>query len=331
VTLLQRPRLPDPAKFDPVRFPGVAADEEWPPRLFDFEAAWIRGSGHCFERGPSGEVIFVRAYEQLRLVLDIETAHSALDINPRGRDFRLLRLIPSALRLVEVVRPGDAVPPPLRGEEMHDAGDHHLYAATTALAEALGQGEGPEGQALLSAFRRVPPGAHMFEMAAARCVAQGGFAVERVALLAKALQRLAFAHAGVLAAYQAGPDWNGMERMVAAACRVQTRDARWSGSLLAHGLQKLEAVIGTPRQTAEALMGQAKLALVSARSLRDVPVLVREQADIRTRLTDLAHFWRGCAAAWASVHAETTDRNQIEDLARHAIRRMSLPGLYDPP
>ncbi len=330
----------DLAIYDPVRFPGVAGDEAWPPERFDFAAGWlggpmgnpVGGSGQRFERGPSGEVVFVRNVAQLRMVLDIETAHSALDIAPRSRDFRLLRLIPSALRLVEVVSPGDPVPPALLDEEAGPVSEeHHLYAATTALAEALGKGEGAEGQALLAAFRRVPPGARMFEMAAARCVQKGGFGVERVGALAKALQRLATAHAGLLSAHATGPDWAGMERMVAAARRVQTRDARWTGSLLAHGLQKLEKVIAAPRETADALCAHGKARLIGATSLRDVPMLAREQTLLRDRVLDLGNFWRRCAAAWATVHAETTDRREIEELARNALRRLSIPALYAPP
>lgn len=321
----------DIALFDPVRFPGVAEDERWPPERFEFEAGWLKGAGQRFERGASGEVVFVRDVAQVRLVLDIETAHSALDIAPRSRDFRLLRLIPSALRLVELVQPGDPVPAALLDEEGPEPEEHHLYAATTALAEALGNGEGAEGQALLAAFRRVPPGARMFEMAAARCVAHGGFGVERVASLAKALQRLATAHAGLLSAYSTGPDFAGMERMVAAARKVQTRDARWTGSLLAHGLQKLEKAIGTPRETCDLLFRHGQERLARATSLRDVPMLAREQAALRDRVLDISNFWRRCAAAWATVHAETTDRREIEELARNALRRLSIPSLYLPP
>jgi len=320
--------LADPYLFDPVQFPGVAADEAWPPMAFDFQSSWLRGDEHGFERGASGEVIFVRDCGAMRLVLDIETAHSALDIEPGSRDFRLLRLVPSALRLVERIAPGDAVPPTLLGEDGPEPEHHHLYVATTALADALGRDEGAEGQALLAAFRRVPPGARMFEMAAARCVAQGGFGVERVASLAKGLQRLASAHAGVLAAQAMGPDFTGMERMIAASRRVQTR---WNASLLAHGLLKLERVAATPRVVSAQLLERSRQLLGTAHSLRDVPLLVREQARLRDRLLDINHFWRRCAAAWATVHAETTDPRQIEELARNALRRLSLPGLHAPP
>lgn len=323
--------LPDPSSFDPVRFPGVPAGEEWPPPSFDFRAPWLAAPELGFERGASGQIVFVRRCEALRMVLDVETAHGALDIAPGSRDFRLLRLVPAALRFTERVSPGDPVPAPLRGGALLLPAEHHLYAATSALVAALERGAGEAGEAYLEALRRTAPGEGMFEVAAARCVAAGGFGLDRIARLAKALQRLARAHAEVLAAHAVQPDWPGMERMVAASARVLARDANWTGDLLAVAIRSLAGIIGRPRSTAEALLRAARVPLEAEGSLTRLDALALEQARLRDRLSDLAVFWGRCAAAWASLHPETAERRQMEALGRNAMLRLSLPELYAPP
>ncbi|MDB5376561.1 MAG: hypothetical protein JWR00_1007 [Rubritepida sp.] len=325
--------LPDaqilnPGAFDPVSFPGVAPDEAWPPEAFDFAAPWLSDDSLAFERGISGEIIFVRRFEALRLVLDIENAHSALDIPPCSRDFRLLRLVPSALRLVESVSPGDPVPPTLRGEPLPPPEDHQLYVATTALVAALERGAGEAGGAFLNALRRTPPGVNMFEVAAARCISEGGFGLERMAGLAKGLQRLAHAHAEVLAAHAAQPDYQGMERMVTATTRVLVRDAGWSGDLLAHALRRIDPLASTPRETAENLRFAAVAMLDGEATLEAATRLATAQAEVRDRLLDLGIFWRRLAAAWASVHPQFTDRREVDALCRNMLRRLQLKGLY---
>ncbi|MFL1461058.1 hypothetical protein ACI6QG_02555 [Roseococcus sp. DSY-14] len=323
--------LPDPLRFDPVRFPGVGEDEPWPPPAFDFRAPWLATPDLAFERGASGQIVFVRRCESLRLVLDIETAHSALDVVPGSRDFRLLRLVPAALRFTEVVTPGGEVPPPLHGQPLLLPAEHHLYAATSALAAALERGAGEAGEAFLDALRRTPPGEAMFEMAAARCVALGGFGLDGVARLARALQRLARAHAEVLAAHAVQPDWAGMERMVAATTRVLVRDSGWSGDLIAVAIRHLGGVIATPRLTAEALLRAARAPLEQPGSLERLERLTLDQARLRDRLCDLALFWSRCCAAWCSIHPETSERRAVEALGRNAMRRLSLAPLYAPP
>lgn len=320
--------LPDAQTFDPVRFPGVAPDEPWPPDAFDFAAPWLSDDSLAFERGLSGEIIFVRRFEALRLVLDIETAHSALDIPPGSRDFRLLRLMPSALRLVESVSPGDPVPPTLRGEPLPPPEDHQLYVATTALVAALERGAGDAGGAFLNALRRTAPGVNMFEVAAARCISEGGFALERMAGLAKGLQRLARAHAEVLAAHAAQPDYQGMERMVTATTRVLVRDAGWSGDLLAHALRQIDPLASIPRETAENLRFAAVAMLDGDATLGATARLAAAQAEMRDRLLDLGIFWRRLAAAWASVHPQLTDRREVDALCRNMLRRLQLKALY---
>ncbi|WP_421993301.1 hypothetical protein [Roseococcus sp.] len=322
------PRLLDPLAFDPVRFPGVAPDEAWPPAAFDFDATWLADPSLAFERAPSGGIILVRRFEALRLVLDIEQAHSALDIPPASRDFRLLRLMPSALRLVESVSPGDPMPPTLRGEPLPPPEDHQLYAATTALVSALERGSGEAGGAFLDALRRTPPGAHMFELAAARCIGEGGFALERVAGLAKGLQRLACAHAEVLAAAAAQPDYEGMERMVSATTRVLVREAGWSGDLLAHALRQIDPLASVPRETAENLRAAAVAMLDGNATLGAATRLAAAQARVRDRLVELGLFWRRLAAAWASVHPQLTDRREVDGLCRNMLRRLALKALY---
>jgi hypothetical protein len=317
--------------FDPVRFPGIGPDEEWPPPAFDFASPWLREPDLAFERGPDGQIIFVRRCQSLRLVLDVDTAHSALDVAPGSADFRLLRLVPSALRLVESVVPGDPVPPTLRGEPFPEPGEQHLYAATTALVSALERGAGEAGEAYIHALRRTPPGPHMFETAAARCVTDGQFELARIARLAKALQRLARAHAEVLAAHAAQPDYAGMERMVAATSRVLQRDAAWSNDLVAHALRRVLPLLRQPRETADALCAVACAEIERQRSFTVVFGMVERQAELRDRLIDLGLFWMRLAAAWASVHPETTDRREIEVLCRNLLRRLQLKSLYMPP
>jgi hypothetical protein len=321
---------PDPFSFDPIRFPGLAPGEVWPPDAFDFSAPWLRHRDLAFERGESGEVILVRRYDELRLVLDIETAHSALDVPPRSRDFRLLRLVPSALCLVETVEPGDPVPPSLRGLPPAPPEDHHIYAATTALVAALQRGAGEAGGAFLDALRRTPPGIGMFEAAAAQCIRQSGFGLERIANLARGLQRLANAHAEVLAAEATRPDYAGMERMVAATARAMSNDAGWSRDLLAHGLRQIAPIISRPRLATEQLRANAAAQLESGGTLGDAARLAYAQGVYRDRLIEMGIFWRRLAAAWASVHPKLTDRQEVDMLCRNALRRLSLKELYDP-
>lgn len=323
--------LPDPLRFDPVRFPGEEEGAPWPPPAFDFRASWLATPDLAFERGASGQIIFVRRCEALRLVLDIETAHSALDISPGSRDFRLLRLIPSALRFAEVVSPGDPVPPPLLGEPLVLPAEHHLYAATSALVAALERGAGETGEAYLDALRRTAPGEGMFELAAARCVALGGHGLDRIARLAKALQRLARAHAEVLAAHAVQPDWAGMERMIAESARVLARDANWSGDLLAVAIRNLAGIANRPRLMADALLRAARAPLEAEGSLARLDALATEQARLRDRIVELAVFWQRCAAAWASLHPETAERRHVEALGRNAMQRLALAELYAAP
>lgn len=322
--------LPNPFSFDPVRFPGVPEGEEWPPASFDFRAPWLRGAEIAFERGPDGQIIFVRRFESLRLVLDVDTAHSALDLVPGSHDFRLLRLIPSALRLVECVCPGDPMPPALRNEPLPLPAEHLLYSATTALVSALSRGAGAAGEAYLDALRRTPPGLEMFETAAARCVTDGQFELARIAGLARALQRLARAHAEVLAAHAAQPDYAGLERMVGATTKVLLRDAHWSGDLIAQALRQVAPLVTVPRTTANMLLAAAADALERQGSLDAVAKMTETQARLRDRLTDLGLFWRRIAAAWATVHPETTDRREIDQLCRNLLRRLQIKSLYLP-
>ena len=250
--------LPDPAGFDPVRFPGVPAGEAWPPPRFDFTAASLNERGLAFERDSGGGIALVRAYTHLRMLTDIEAAHRLLDIAPGTRDFRLLRLVPAALRCVDRVAPGDAVPGALMEDDPEPLDDHHLYAATGALVQRLGATAGEEGAALAEAMRRVPPGPAMFEAAVAHCVTAGGFAMATMAPLARRLQKLANAHARVLHAAATQPDYAAMERMVARTRAVLGRDRRWAGDLLTRALEALIPRIPQPRQTAEVLAAGAE-------------------------------------------------------------------------
>ncbi|MBE9606453.1 hypothetical protein IAI18_16435 [Acetobacteraceae bacterium H6797] len=330
ITFADSSALPDPALFDPVRFPGQDR-EPWPPPSFDFAAPWLSRDGLVFEREASGDISVVRRFEHMRLLVRIETAHRTLDIEPGSRDFRLLRLVPAALRFCEQVSPGDPVPPILLGDDAPPPEEHHLYAATTVLIEALGERAGEEGRALAEAIRRVPPGQDMFERAVVHCMSDIGMRIEGLAPVARRLQRLANAHARVLSAYATQPDYEAMENMIFLTRRTLTRDRRWAGDLLTHALAWLEQSISRPRHTAEALSKQADARLRKLGAMADMSKLVVEQEKYHARLLDIATFWRRLSAAWLAVHPETTDRRDVEALARNAIRRLSLKPLYDVP
>jgi hypothetical protein len=320
-------RLPDPRHFDPVTFPGQVAGETWPPVRFDFAAPWINGGSLVFERDASGGLCVVRRFEHLRLVVPFEAAHRMLDLEPGSRDFRLLRLVPSALRLTEVVVPGDPVPPLLRDGEAVSPADHHVYAATTSLVEVLANAAGEGGRALSDAMRRVPPGRDMFERAIAHCVMEGGQSMDWIAPLARRLQRLANAHARLLSAAAMQPDYRAMERMVEQTRRSLARDRRWANDLLTHALIGIEPMMSRPRLSAEILQREAEAAMRRG-GLSDIPGLVDGQDRLRDRLLDLTTFWQRLVAAWLSVHPDTTDRREVEGLARNTIRRLGLRALY---
>lgn len=322
-----RPRLPDPAAFDPVRFPGQAPDEPWPPPRFDFAAPWLHRLPICFERDEGGAINLIHAFDHLRLLADLGAAHAALDIEAGSRDHRLMRLVPAALRFAPTVAPGDPVPGVLRGEEPPPASDVHVGVACSALGALLSARTGETGQALQAAMARLPPGPDMFERAVADCVGQG-LSLDQIAPLAKRLQRLANAHARLIAAEAALPDFAGLERMVADTRRALARDRRLVGDLLPYALAGLEPAIARPREAAEAMLRAGRLALDSAIAGGDIAALTERQERLRQALLELGVFWQRCVAAWLSVEPERTDRRDVDALARNAIRRLRLDGLY---
>lgn len=320
--------LPDPRRFDPVHFPGTRGLGEWPPPRFEFAAPWLRTPDLMFERDASGGIGIVRRYDHLRLVVDIDRAHRLFDIAPGTRDFLLLRLMPAALRFVEAVSPGDPVPLPLRDEDGAPPEEHHLYAATTALMDILAITATEEALALSEAIRRVPPGADMFEQAVARCLTRDRMPLERVAPLARRLQRLANAHAGALSAAAHQPDYPAMERMIGAMHATVLSDRRWTNDLLTLALAGLLPVIDRPRRMAERVLRAAEGEMSRPGSLHGLQRMIESQQRARDRLTDLGLFWNRTAAAWLAVHPETTDRREVEELARNTLRRLSLSALY---
>jgi len=320
--------LPDARRFDPVRIPGLAEEEEWPPPRFDFASPWMREAGMRFERDASGAISVTRDFGHLRMLLDVDRAHALFDIAPGTRDFLLLRLIPAALRLRETVAPGDPVPEVLRSDEPALPQPHHLYAATAALVDGLSRAAGEEGAALCEALRRVPPGPDMIEQAVARCMARDGFSLGALAPLARRLQRLANAHARVLAVLSEQPDYAALETAVSRTREAIAGDRRWAGDLLALALASLTPSITKPRLVSDHLAREARGSLDGPSLLRDISQLIRTQEDIRDRLTDLATFWRRLVIAWGAVEPATTDRRDIEALTRNAKRRLSLVLLY---
>jgi hypothetical protein len=122
-----------------------------------------------------------------------------------------------------------------------------------------------------------------------------------------------------------------MERMVAATSRVLQRDAAWSNDLVAHALRRVLPLLRQPREAAETLRAAACAEIERQRSFTVVFGMVERQAELRDRLIDLGLFWMRLAAAWASVHPETTDRREIEVLCRNLLRRLQLKSLYMPP
>lgn len=325
-----RPRLPDPAAFDPVRFPGQAPEEAWPPPRFDFAAPWLHRLPIRFERDEAGAASLIHAVDHLRLLSDLGCAHAALGIEPGSRDHRLLRLVPAALRFAPAVSPGDPVPGVLRGEEPPPASDGHVGVACTALVTLLSARTGETGQALQAAMARLPPGPEMFERAVADCVGQG-LSLAQIAPLARRLQRLANAHARLIAAEAALPDFAALERMVSDIRRALARDRRYAGDLLPYALAGLEPAVSRPREAAEAMLRAGRLALDAAITGGDVGALTERQEMLRQALLDLGVFWQRCVAAWLAVEPERTDRRDVEALARNAIRRLRLDALYRVP
>jgi hypothetical protein len=321
---------PDPLRFDPVRFPGATELGPWPPPAFDFASPALREPGLCFERDAGGEIALIRHFGHLRVLIDIDRAHTSFQIAPGSRDFLLLRLIPAALRFVDQVAPEDPIPPQLQGEDPPLPEEHHVYAATTTLVGVLAERAGEEALALSEAIRRVPPGGGMFERAVARCVTRDGLALDRVAPLARRLQRLANAHAAALAAAAAQPDFAGMERRVGETHLALENDRRWTNDLLTLALSTLKLRIDQPRLAVDRLQREAEAALRRDGALSNLIRLGQQQQAIADRLTDLAMFWNRNCAAWLAVHPETTDRREIEALARNTIRRLSLTTLYAP-
>jgi hypothetical protein len=322
--------LPDPRGFDPVCFPGAAWLGEWPPPRFDFAAAALREPGLRFERDAAGGIAVVRRFDHIRLVTDIDRAHLLFDIPPGSRDFMLLRLVPAALRFTETVTPQDPMPAPLRDEDPPLPEEHHIYAATTALVEAMSATAQEDAMSLCDAIRRVPPGADMFEQAVARCITQDLLPLERVAPLARRLQRLANAHAGALAAAATQPEYRSMESMVHLTHRVLGDDRRWANDLLTLALGALGPVIDRPRLAVDLVVREADASLRRPGALQNLTRLITRQRMLRDRLNDLALFWNRTATAWLAVHPETTDRREIEALTRNTLRRLSLTALYAP-
>jgi hypothetical protein len=265
------------------------------------------------------------------MLVDVETAHLVLDIPPGTHDFRLLRLVPAALRCVPRIAPGDPVPGPLLDEDAEPIEDHHLYAATSELVARLATTAGEEGVALAAAMRRRPPGPDMFEAAIAHCITADGFPMVTMAPLARRLQLLANAHARVLAAAASQPDYAAMERMVRRTRDSLSSDRRWAGDLLTRALDGLVPLVGRPARTALALLQAAEAAMRRPLPLEAPTRLIRDQHALRDRLLDLSVFWHRLAAAWLAVDPATTDRREIEALSRNALRRLALEPLYRVP
>ncbi|MGX9965726.1 hypothetical protein ACVFYP_20540 [Roseomonas sp. F4] len=322
------PGLPDPRGFDPVRFPGTAEGETWPPPHFNFQSSWLREPGLVFERDPSGGIGLVRPFAHLRMLTDLENAHLVLDIPAGTHDFRLLRLVPAALRCVERIAPGDPVPGPLLEVETELPEEVHLEAATTAIVARLAATAGEEGEALAEAMRGTPPGPAMFEAAIAKCITRGGFPMATMAPLGRRLQLLAHAHARVLAVAASQPDYEAMERMLRGTRKALAQDRRWAGDLLTRALDALLPQISRPRRVSVALLALAEAAMHRPLPLEAPTRLIREQSELRDRLLDLATFWHRLAAAWLAVDPLTTDRRDIEALCRNALRRLALEPLY---
>lgn len=320
--------LPEARAFDPVRFPGTDAPEDWPPERFDFASPYMRERGLRFERNANGEICMTRDFGSLRVLLDLDRAHLTFDIPTTSRDFLLLRLIAPALRIRESIAPGDPVPEVLRLDEPSLPQEQHLYAATAALMDGLSRMSGEAGAALSDALRRVPPGPEMIEQAVALCMSKDGYALGALAPLARRLQKLANAHARVLAVAAEQPDYAVMEAAMKRTRAVLAGDRRASEDLLVRALGTIAPRASRPRLAAEQVQKVAKAMLAGPALLHDIAGLTRRQEDIRDRLSDLATFWRRTVLAWAAVDPTATDRKDIESLTRNAARRLALDGLY---
>ena len=324
------PPVLDAYAFDPVRFPGQAEDEEWPPPNFDFQAPWVHRMPIRFERDDGGEIVMVHVLDHMRMVSDIDSAHVTLDIPVGSRDYRLLRLVPAALRFTPIIKPGDPMPGILRGEPPPPASDDQEKRAWSVIMELLSARTGEAGRALRNAMNRMPPGPHMFERAVAECVGQG-FSLDRIAPLAKKLHRLANAHARLIAAEASGPDFVGLERSVTETHRMMLRDRRRSGDLLLNALGKLETAVARPREAVDGIVRMGRMNIDAAISGRDFMAVTQSQERLNQAMTELGVFWQRTATAWQTVEPDRTERKDVESLTRNAIRRLKIDSLYRVP
>ena len=297
----------------------------WPPRTFDFEEAILRASNVHFERNPDGETSLIRRIGRVRIVVDFDRLHTFAPVLRGSRDFHLLKLVPEALRFVERVAPFDPLPAQLWSDDPPPAPEAYLRTATARLLRVLAAHVEKSDRDL----RRLPlerSNHHrIFERAALQ---QADATPDGLHPLARQLQHLANAHAGVLLAFAEQPDYAGMAQRIGHLRRRLGVNIHCPDVLLSQALQALLAQIEKPGQTAARLLQQAEADIWHPTALHDMPGVIHRQRVREARLRDLALFWHRSCREWLSERVERPNWRHIELLARSTQRRLAAP-LYD--
>jgi hypothetical protein len=312
--------------------PGDAAPMEtvpillpWPPRSFDFDTPILRASNVHFERNADAETSLIRRIGRVRIVVDFDRLHTFAPVAHGSRDFHLLNLVPDALRFVERVEPFDALPPQLWSDDPPPAPEAYLRTATARLLRVLAAHVERSDRAQRSLPLARSDHRRIFERAALQ---QADTAPDGLHPLARQLQHLANAHAGVLAAFAEQPDYPAMAQRIDHLRRRLGVNHHCPDVLLSQALQALLAQIEKPGQTATRLLQQAEADIWHPMALHDLPGVIHRQRVREARLRDLALFWHRSCREWLSERVERPNWRHIELLARSTQRRLAAP-LYD--
>jgi acyl-coenzyme A thioesterase PaaI-like protein len=296
----------------------------WPPRRFDFDEPLLRASTVHFERNADAETTLIRRIGRQRIVVDFNRLHTFVSVARDSRDFRLLQLVPEALRFVEYVAPFDPLPEQLWSDDPPMPAEAHLRVATARLLRVLAAHVEGTSDELRNAWQQRGDYIPLFQRASS--AADGRAA--GLTPLTHQLHTLGNAHAGVIAAHAEQPNYAAM------AQRVRNLRGRLGGNrhcpdvLLSQALIALVAQIDRPAQTVTRLLNDAETELWHPTALRDMPSLIHRQRQFEARLRELTLFWRRTCREWLSLRPDRLDWRHIEVLARATQRRLAAK-LYD--
>jgi len=299
----------------------------WPPRCFDFEEPILRANNVHFERNADAEPALIRRVGRVRIVVDLNRIHTFAPIVRGSRDFHLLNLVPEALRFVEQVAPFDPLPAELLPDEPMLPPEPYLRAATARLLRVIAAQVEKDGRVIGDPSSLLRDHSQIFQRAAGQSLMHAE-AAGRFDPLAHRLQQLANAHAGVLAAQAAMPDFAAMAQRVAQLRRRLGGNHHCPDVLLNQALSAVLAQIERPGQTVDRLFSQAEAELWRPQALRDIPGQIRRQRGFEARLREIALFWRRTCREWLSQRVERPNWRHIEVLARSTQRRLAA-DVYD--